>query len=100
MFLTGGEQNQTGWGNEAYDELVKKAQREPDLKQRADYFHQAETILMGELPILPLYYYTASELVRPNVRGFYANLQDMHPISAMWIDPTAPRNASQQGKGR
>ena len=43
----------------------------------------------------PIYYYVSRNMVRPHVRGFYNNLQDMHPLHAIWIDPNvndkAPR---------
>jgi oligopeptide transport system substrate-binding protein len=83
MYVTGGENNQTGWSNARYDELIERAQGETDAKKRFEYFQQAETILMDELPILPLYYYTASELVRPGLRGYFANAQDVHPIAPL-----------------
>ena len=100
MFVTGGENNQTGWGNAEYDRLIEQAQQERDAQQRLELFRQAETILMDELPILPLYYYVASELVRPNVRGWYPNVQDIHPISALWIDPEAPTKAAPSPQAR
>jgi oligopeptide transport system substrate-binding protein len=84
MFVTDGENNQTGWGNAEYDALIEAAQSEADPQQRFEIFRKAETILMTELPIIPMYYYTSSELVRPDIGGFYANIQDVHPISAMW----------------
>jgi hypothetical protein len=28
-------------------------------------------------------------MVRAQVRGFYNNLQDDHPLRALWIDPAA-----------
>ena len=84
MFVTGGENNQTGWSNAEYDALIEAARSEADPQKRFEIFRQAETILMTELPIIPMYYYMASELVRPDIGGFYSNIQDVHPISAMW----------------
>jgi oligopeptide transport system substrate-binding protein len=49
---------------------------------------QAERILMDQLPIIPVYYYVSRNLVKPYVRGLYNNLQDHHPLRAIWIDHT------------
>jgi oligopeptide transport system substrate-binding protein len=86
MFVTGGEQNNTGWSNAQYDALIEQAAREVDPDKRMQIFRRAERMLMDELPILPIYFYVSKNMVNPHVRGFYNNLRDMHPVSAMWID--------------
>ena len=35
---------------------------------------------MREMPFVPLYFYTSQEMVRNNVRGWYANPIDTHPL--------------------
>lgn len=87
MFITGGEQNNTGWSNAQYDQLVKDASVELDPDKRFRMFEQAERILMDELPILPIYTSVSKNMVQPHVRGFYNNIRDDHPVWAMWIDP-------------
>jgi oligopeptide transport system substrate-binding protein len=86
MFVTGGEQNNTGFSNAEYDRLIEEAARESDPQERMRIFQRAERILMDELPILPIYFYVSKNMVKPYVRGFYNNIQDVHPVGAMWID--------------
>ena len=86
MFVTGGENNCTGWGNAEYDKLIAAAAVETDSAKRLDLLHQAETILMDEMPIIPFYNYVSKNMVKPTIRGFYNNIQDTHPLSALWID--------------
>ena len=86
MFVTGGENNCTGWGNAEYDKLIAAAAVETDSAKRLDLLHQAETILMDEMPIIPFYNYVSKNMVKPTIRGFYNNIQDTHPLSAIWID--------------
>ena len=86
MFVTGGEQNSTGWGSAEYDQLVEDAAKEPDDQVRMQMLQQAERILMDELPILPIYSYVSKNMVKPYVRGLYNNVQDEHYIGEMWID--------------
>ncbi len=86
MFLTGGGNNNTGWSNRRYDELIAMAARESDPQRRMQIFYEAEEILMDELPIIPLYIYTTFYLKKPYVRGYTSNIQDVHPLKYVWID--------------
>jgi oligopeptide transport system substrate-binding protein len=86
MFITGGDNNRTGWSSPEYDRLIQGAAKEPDAEKRLTMLHDAERILMDELPALPFYFYVSKNMVKPYVRGFYNNFQDCHPISAIWID--------------
>ena len=86
MFVKGGQNNETGWSSEKYDELIRAAAAEPDAKKRMDIFRQAEEILMDEVPIFPIYSYVSLNLVHSYVKGFDANVQDTHPLHLISID--------------
>jgi oligopeptide transport system substrate-binding protein len=86
MYVTGGEQNNTGWGNPEYDKLIADAALEADPARRMALFREAERMLMDELPIIPIYFYVSKNLVKPYVRGFFNNMQDAHHVRAMWLD--------------
>ncbi|NOY43659.1 MAG: peptide ABC transporter substrate-binding protein [Planctomycetes bacterium] len=86
MFVTDSEQNSTGWSNAEYDRLIAATGKEANPAVRMQLFQQAEKILLDELPILPIYFYTSKNMVKPYVRGFYNNVQDFHPLWAIWID--------------
>ena len=77
MWVSEGGNNRTGWSNPDYDTLVLK--QSPTAANRADRyqaFQRAEAILLEEMPILPIYFYTRNNLVRPSVKGMPANLLD------------------------
>ena len=87
LFVTGGENNRTGWGNPRYDELVRQAGRELDPERRLEQLAEAEAILLDELPILPIYGYVTQNLVNPRLGGFLPNVQDVHyPKFFYWMD--------------
>jgi oligopeptide transport system substrate-binding protein len=88
MYITNGDNNQTGWSNARYDELIEQAMSIVDPAERMASLAEAEAILMDEVPIVPIYFYYSRSLVKPYVRGWYNNLQDTHPLSAIWIDKT------------
>jgi oligopeptide transport system substrate-binding protein len=83
MFVTGGGNNQTGWSSAAYDALIARAARETDPKARLKTFAEAETILLREAPIFPIYVYTTTMLARPGLAGVEANLMNRIDFAAL-----------------
>lgn len=69
MFVTKGGNNDTGWSYKDYDALVAKANSTGDQKVRMEAMHQAEKILMDEMPVMPIYFYTNPGLIKDNVKG-------------------------------
>jgi oligopeptide transport system substrate-binding protein len=78
-FRSASENNRTGWKNARYDALLAAASVESDSARRLARLAEAEALLLGELPILPLYGYVSQNLVNPRLEGFHANVQDEHP---------------------
>ncbi len=68
MFVTKGSNNYTGWGKDAYDALVAEANSTSDQKARMEAMHKAERILMDEMPVMPIYFYTNANLIKENVK--------------------------------
>jgi oligopeptide transport system substrate-binding protein len=69
MFVTDSGRNRTGWSNKAYDADIAKAKITSDPKARMKLLHDAESILMKEMPIAPIYYYTQAILLKSKVKG-------------------------------
>jgi oligopeptide transport system substrate-binding protein len=80
LMVSSNTQMNGGWSNTAYDALVAQAARETDPSARAGFIHGAEGLLLEQLPVIPLFYYTQMALVRPNISGFYMNLRDVHLV--------------------
>ena len=87
MWLTGGGNNQTGWSNSRYDQLIKDANSTGDQAKRYELFQEAEAILMDELPVLPIYFYTHVYFKQPSVKGWYPNILDEHPYKYVYLEP-------------
>ncbi|MEE9514799.1 MAG: peptide ABC transporter substrate-binding protein [Candidatus Brocadiales bacterium] len=80
MFVTDGGNNRTGWSNRRYDELIRAAAGERDSNRRMELFREAEKILVvDELPILPVYYYSSLNMYRPDIIGIFPNVLNIHP---------------------
>lgn len=68
MFVTDGGNNNTGWSNNEYDQLIDKAGSTSDQAKRFEFFTKAENILVDKLPIMPIYFYTYNQLVSDKLR--------------------------------
>lgn len=88
---TGHGMNDTGWSNTEYDGLIHAATQATDPVERLKILHKAETILLEELPLLPLYYYAYSFLKKPEVKGFEFNMVDHPNFKGVYIDAAEKR---------
>src|SRR5664280_1826614 len=71
MWVTGGGNNGTGWSNKTYDALIAKAKATTNPTARMATLHAAEKILMTDMPIIPIYFYTNPVLITKHVQNFY-----------------------------
>ncbi|MCM3667934.1 ABC transporter substrate-binding protein [Mesobacillus maritimus] len=71
LWVTDGPYNDANWSNPEYDKLVEVAKTTMDQEERMNAMHEAEKILMDEMPILPVYFYTKPFTVKPHVTGVY-----------------------------
>ncbi len=85
MWLTGGGNNETGWSNAEYDRLIAEAGRTTDPAARLGVFGKAESILLDEMPILPIYFYTSKYLLSPSVKGWFPTILNQHPYKFVYL---------------
>ncbi|RST72238.1 peptide ABC transporter substrate-binding protein [Siminovitchia acidinfaciens] len=71
LWVTNGSFNDANWSNKEYDKNVKFAKSSMDEKKRMEALHKAEEILMDEMPIVPIYFYTKPFTVKPHVKGVF-----------------------------
>lgn len=74
-----------------------RARVEASARIRMQLFREAEAILVqDEFPVIPIFFYVVSGLVKPRAKGIYTtlvfpdgrtapNLQDLHPLRDMWV---------------
>ena len=62
--------NETGWCNPAYDNLVEKAAEEKDPSKRIFLYREAQKILTEiDVPIAPIFISVQQCLIKPYVKG-------------------------------
>ena len=98
IFLSSNPGNVTGFANPDYDALLAEANQTLDAGVRMKKLRKAESMLMNASPILPIYFYSTTKLVKPYVRGFHENLQGRHDFKHMWIEaPVGATSVSIKG---
>lgn len=85
MFTTGNGNNDTGWSNARYDALIEQAYRSTTGEEHFRLLLEAESILLDELPIAPLYWYTRIYLKDARLRGWEPKLLDNHPYKHLYF---------------
>ncbi len=88
-FTAGNGNNRTGWSNEAFDALIEEARRTADWEERIRIYDKAESILLAEAPITPIYSYTQRFLRYPHLLGAESNILGYMNYKYMDIDMTA-----------
>jgi oligopeptide transport system substrate-binding protein len=63
--------NETGWENPKYQALLQQSSAERDPQKRSRLLASAEQILMDEMPIAPIFYYTHSWVQNDRVTGVF-----------------------------
>lgn len=87
IWKTGDGNNETGWSSPAYDELLAKSSVEGDAKKRLELLGQAESQLLEDLPIIPIYWYVHSYLMRPEVKGWKPSVLEHRCYKALELAP-------------
>jgi oligopeptide transport system substrate-binding protein len=98
LFTSTNANNQTGFSSSRYDDLIARAAKATDRDARNEIFHEAESLLLRELPVIPLYVRSSRNLVAPWVKGFVGNPLDWHPIESLDVDRPA-RDAARSRRG-
>lgn len=59
----------TGWSNPEFDQLIKTARTNGEPASRFQQLHEAEKILLADMPVMPIFFYTNPNLYKPWVKG-------------------------------
>lgn len=69
LWVTGGGNNEAGFSNAEYDKLIAEAKSTPDEEKKYELLQKAEDILMEDMNIMPIYYYTKVRAINPEIEG-------------------------------
>ena len=86
VYLSDGGQNTTGYASSEYDRLALTAARTLNETERLARYREAETLLLRDVPIIPVFYDTGRHLVSPAVQGRFPNLLEFHSYQGTWLE--------------
>ena len=80
------DQNHARYRSKEFDDLVVRAQKEPDQAKRSVLYAQAQEVMRKDTPVVPLAYLPNIAATRANVEGFA-----LHPMGLIRLkDASAP----------
>lgn len=87
LWIKDGGNNNTGWDSPEFERLLNVAENTADLEKRLATLSEAESIIMSDVPVLPIYWYTTNYLLRPEVKNWEPLLLNNHPYKFISIEP-------------
>lgn len=94
LFETGGGNNWGQYSNPAFDALLTKARQEIDLETRGRTLATAESILLADNALAPIYFWVTPNLTRPYVKDWIANKMDINRSRWLSFDQKARASLS------
>ncbi len=91
MWRDGDSNNNTGWAHPDYDRLMREAAFAPTAEARHAKLAEAEEIVLRELPVIPIYWYTRVYLKHPAVSNWDPLLLDKRDYKFIRLDPQSRR---------
>ncbi len=76
IFRGNSPNNDTGYSNREFDELVNQAASSTEATRRRELLERAERLMLADCPIVPLYFYSSKKVVKAYVQGARPNPLD------------------------
>ncbi|MEM9017931.1 MAG: ABC transporter substrate-binding protein, partial [Verrucomicrobiota bacterium] len=92
MWKTDDSNNNTGWSTPDYDRLLRESYTLTDREERYAVLAEAESILLDEAPVLPIYWYTRVYLLHEDVKNWTPLLLDNHPYKYVELERAGGKN--------
>lgn len=89
LFLSDNSLNYTFYQGSDF-ELMMKSAAITSGQSRMELLRRAESRLMKDMVVIPLYYYVSRHLVRPEITGFHDNIRDIHLSRYLGVEMENP----------
>jgi oligopeptide transport system substrate-binding protein len=85
LWVSDNGNNYSRWENSEYDKLIDKAKNATNPKLRLQTMHEAEKLLMNEMPIIPIFFYTRPYVMKNWVKGVRYSAVGLVDFSSAYI---------------
>tara|TARA_B110000483_G_scaffold86826_1_gene107224 strand:- start:2522 stop:4135 length:1614 start_codon:yes stop_codon:yes gene_type:complete len=73
LVTTNSPANESGWSHADYDRVFDAARQEMNPKKRYQLYDELDQILLDEMPLVPVGFYSRNKLIHPSLEGWPAN---------------------------
>jgi oligopeptide transport system substrate-binding protein len=87
LWSTGAGRQWSGWENEEYRQLMEASESTTNVSERIPLLHSAESLLLEEQVMIPIYFYVTTYLKRPEVQGWHSNLLNWRSYPHIRLNP-------------
>ncbi|MDH3265773.1 MAG: peptide ABC transporter substrate-binding protein, partial [Gammaproteobacteria bacterium] len=87
ILQTGNPSNMPRYESQEFDGLMTRAAEQLDPMRRRLFLEEAERVLLGDHPVIPLYFFVSKHLVSPEVVGWGDNVLDYHYSQHLSLAP-------------
>lgn len=87
LYTSDNGNNRTGYRNPEYDKAIEASWTISDPAARLAKLKEAETMLMEDMPVIPVYYYALTEMRAANVRNAMPNPLGMYSWKDIHLAP-------------
>ncbi len=98
IFESDSPNNTWGYRNPELDRTLAASLRERDQHKRFELLRKAEAMILRDVPVMPIYFYTRPYLLKPNVCGLEDNPDDTHLIKYMYFSDHCDRGVNARAK--
>jgi len=85
VFHSQGENNYPGYSNAEFDALMEQLRRTGDQAERNRLTAKGESILNRDVPLLPMYFYVRSYMLKDFVRGLEPDPMNQYRLHYLWF---------------
>jgi len=85
LFRSGYGRNYYGYSNSLYDALLDQVAAERIPSRRRRLMFETESLLLADVPFIPLYTYVTKRMVNPRLKGWQSNVMDHHYSKHMYF---------------
>jgi ABC-type transport system substrate-binding protein len=87
LFATGSRNNLVGFNLPAFDTALKVARSQSDDAQRQQLYHEAERIVLGQVPVIPILQYEVHSVINKRVNDLKLSPTGTFDGARVWLTP-------------
>lgn len=85
LFVTGGDDNYSGYSNPEVDAMLKEAARETDGDKRAKLYQDIEAKIGADAPVIPMFYYRHTRVASDRVHDGIYSPNGLFTFETVWL---------------